>query len=369
MRRRSCSKSLFRWWFGKYTPYFANRDARTIDDVDEMHCDTHKRLRVIAAAGKMPLVEAIGKLPHVTSVGTICAAGFARQTLFIIGKLRNAGELAQYAGRCHLASTASGWMTKEMWLGYCFLYVSEMSVHRLSFDFDPRRGNLLISDGHGSRLNFAAAWLLAQFQVDLLILLPHTTHVAAPIDRAVAGPTKATLKAQFTKRAGELAAMRGQRGRAKLVRLITLESFINAFQRGAAADNIQAGFRATGLYPANVAAVLKSQFVTDDEPEYDPEMGEGMLEGNYLLTSPEGLDWLARREGYGDAAEAAASFGGKVGALFRRFTQCDPKQAHFLTPCPSVMWHGRLQTWDDIAAQEEAEARGEEEDEEEESDS
>jgi hypothetical protein len=111
-----------------------------------------------------------------------------------------------------------------------------------------------------------------------------------------------------------------------------LESFfMNAYARGTAPDNIQSGFRSTGLCPANVSAVLKSGFVQDDAPKYDPSAGEGAMEGHFLLTSAEGL---ARKEGNGDAEAAIAKSGGSIVRLSRQLLACDPKDAHFLTPFP-----------------------------------
>jgi hypothetical protein len=109
-------------------------------------------------------------------VATINATVFQRMTFFIVTKLRKLGDLYRFAGRCFIGSTDSGWMTKAVWTTYCFLYISEVIRHFLTLGIGvTRRGQPLLSDEHGSRLNFRAVRLAKRFGMDLLMFLPHFT--------------------------------------------------------------------------------------------------------------------------------------------------------------------------------------------------
>ena len=221
-----------------------------------------------------------------------------------------------------------------------------MSRHFLTLGTSATRPRqLLLSDGHGSRLNFRAAWLLNRFEIDLLIFLPHFTHAGQPIDIATAAPTKAALSAQIAKRLGALAAFdRSDRGTASRIRQLTIDAFISAMQKGCSPENIQAGFRAAGLFPADRGALLASarRFLSDGPMPLDPSRGEGSVRGHYLLTSPAGLEFLARLEYSCSAEMAEAMFGGSVRRVYEDLMNCDPKQAHLLTPMPPVFWDGEL---------------------------
>jgi hypothetical protein len=134
-RRRACNIGLIHWWFNTIEWILLDRDAMGVDNPDEMHCDTNKKLRVVVEGRKVPLVESTGKLPRITAVATINAAGFQRMTLFIVPKLRKLGDLHRFAGRCFIGASDSGSstrMTKAMWTMYCFLYLAEVTRHFLT---------------------------------------------------------------------------------------------------------------------------------------------------------------------------------------------------------------------------------------------
>jgi hypothetical protein len=235
-------------------------------------------------------------------------------------------------------------MTKQMWTIFCFLYISEMTRHFLTLGTSATRPRqLLFSDGHGSRLNFRAAWLLDHFGVDLLIFLPHTTHAGQPIDVATAAPTKVALSDQMSKRLGTVATFeKGDRGNAGRIRQLTIDAFISAMQKGCSPENIQAGFRAAGLIPGDREQLFLSarRFLSQGPPPFDPSLGEGSVQGNYLLTSADGLEFLAQLESHCSAEEAIAKFGGSVRQVYEDAMRCDAKLARLLTPMPPVFRDG-----------------------------
>jgi hypothetical protein len=57
---------------------------------------------------------------------------------------------------------------------------------------------LLIVHRHKSWMNIHAIWILHLFNIELLVLPGHSTHVLQPFDRAVASPLKTTLKEALT---------------------------------------------------------------------------------------------------------------------------------------------------------------------------
>jgi hypothetical protein len=174
--------------------------------------------------------------------------------------------------------------------------------------------------------------------------LPHQTHAAQPIDIATAAPTKVALSDEISKRLAPLLLDKGDRGNASRIRQMTIDAFISATQRGCSPDNIRAGFRSAGLFPADRQALLThaQRFLSDGPLPFDPSQGEGTMRGNYLLTSADGLEFLAQLEYGCCAADAEAKFGGSVRQIYEDLMNGDPKQAHLLTPMPPVVWEGQI---------------------------
>jgi hypothetical protein len=153
---------------------------------------------------------------------------------------------------------------------------------------------LLIMDGHKTRLSYEAAVLLDMFNIELLILPAHSSHLLQPVDVAVASPVKTEFKKKMDAALGRLmAADPEKREKSELLREVMVESFLVALEKGATFENIISGFRKSGIFPLERSVPLSSQFATAaPDPEIFRTINTGTEVGNKELTSTEGLEFL-----------------------------------------------------------------------------
>jgi hypothetical protein len=77
-------------------------------------------------------------------------------------------------------------------------FCAQLSVYRLSLPPDLfEEPALLILDGHISRPNITALMVFCLFNVDVLILPGHTTHVLRPLDIVIASSLKSECRHQL----------------------------------------------------------------------------------------------------------------------------------------------------------------------------
>jgi hypothetical protein len=69
---------------------------------------------------------------------------------------------------------------------------------------------------------------------------------------------------------------------------------------------------------------------------FDPSQGEGSVQGQCLLKSSEGLEFLTQLEYNCSAADAEMRFGGSVRRIYDDLMNTHPKHAHLITPMPPV---------------------------------
>ena len=94
-------------------------------------------------------------------------------------------------------------------------------------------------DGHDSHITANVIAHCMEHAIDLLILLPHTSHVLQPLDVSVFSPLKRALAVK-TDAASRLDT--GRISRSKWTRM-----YIYARQSAFSSLNILSGFKATGL--------------------------------------------------------------------------------------------------------------------------
>lgn len=118
-------------------------------------------------------------------------------------------------------------------------------------------------DGHPSRNNFIAALILYLFEVDLVLLPPHTSHLLQAFDVAVAAPLKSNFKNELVHQQFNLYFANGyniNKQTARELRTSLIKSFLNSLRKSATISNIESGFSSSGIYPLNVNQPLSSQY-------------------------------------------------------------------------------------------------------------
>lgn len=78
------------------------------------------------------------------------------------------------------------------------MLVCKLSYYRLSLPDEIRNDRiLLLVDGHPSRYNYEAALILYLFDIDLVLIAPHTSHLLQAFDVAISAPLKTYFKEEL----------------------------------------------------------------------------------------------------------------------------------------------------------------------------
>jgi hypothetical protein len=115
---------------------------------------------------------------------------------------------------------------------------------------------MLVLDGHGSHISIDFLWTCKQFNIQLLFLPPHSSHVLQPLDLA----SFSVLKSKYRQQIAQLATL-DDAAPVKKERFITC--YAAARQAGLTKDTIRAGWKASGMCPFNIELVLRSSQITN----------------------------------------------------------------------------------------------------------
>ncbi|KAF4414567.1 Pogo transposable element with KRAB domain [Fusarium acutatum] len=120
---------------------------------------------------------------------------------------------------------------------------------------NPKEPRLLILDGHGSHMTEDFLFECYNNNIFVLFLPAHSSHVLQPLDVAVFGP----LKRAYRKFLSDLASIADSSHIGKITFLYTYDK---ARKEAITKLNALAGWKATGLWPVNLAKVLMNPMVT-----------------------------------------------------------------------------------------------------------
>ena len=263
-----------------YVSSFYDKFGRIIADcppcllftMDETMLDTSFIRKIIKPRDMRSYVGSeFPDMPHITACCATNVIGH-RMPLFLILKQRKTFprelEVLSQGPMFSLASTKSGWQDRWSFLLWtlCFLGWYTSYIDTLPRSLASKSG-VLIMDGHSSRECPIALELFAAFNIRVLILPGHVTHILQMFDVGLAGP----LKQKY----GELLRMylksrHGYRDTvypAEMLRRQCVEAIIEAWDSVASPRNCRAAAEAVGLYPFSPTKPLENEFVRDLTPE------------------------------------------------------------------------------------------------------
>lgn len=106
--------------------------------------------------------------------------------------------MEDFVDLAYFASFGAGWITKNIFVYYCLLLICQLSHYRLTLPEELQIERfLLIVDGHKSRENYLPALILYLFNIDLLLLPSHSSHILQPFDICVASSLKSFFKEEL----------------------------------------------------------------------------------------------------------------------------------------------------------------------------
>lgn len=232
-----------------------------------------KKLKVLVPNQKLPLVVSPPVFPHITAVITVCAAGNCMDPLIILPNKRTKRNIEELISECLLASTESGWMNKDCFVLYSICFCAQISQYRLKLPQNIRNDPiLLIIDGHPSRRNYLANFIFSCFNIDILILPGHSSHILQPFDLTVASPLKSQFKINLSNAQFNIDNLNFnnfgvlQKQTAQQLREMLIRCFIDAHHKACSPSNIKMGFEKSGICPLDPNRPLESQYIMPEIP-------------------------------------------------------------------------------------------------------
>ena len=256
-----------------------------------------RRLKEPARRGELPLIPEAIKVPHLTGCVTFTASGYVFELLIILPNKKTLRTLDQYAGLAFFASYAAGWNTMNIFEYYALLLVCQLSQYRMTLPKNLRNERiLLLLDGHPSRFTFKACLILYLFDVDVVLIPPHTSHLLQAFDVSVASPLETYFEEELIQQRFDAYIEDGvdlTKQTARELRDCMIKSFISAMRKSTSIENIKSGFKKSGVVPINRTIPLSSEFaMQQNTQDHDAEH----LLRNYWLNSNSSLAELFQKE-------------------------------------------------------------------------
>lgn len=295
-RLAACSKALLREYFMLFGNIIADIPKALLLGADETMIDAIKKGKVVVPASvTQALAEGIPNMPHMTAMCCHTVTGKPFTPMIILKELHTCpDELKEFVGSglIHLASSPSGWQTRDTFLFWTLCLVNEMSFYRKTLDSSIRDHKaLLIMDGHSSRECPMALIFLKARNIDVLILPSHATHVMQIFDVSIACPLKTYYGSAIKKL---LHDMDNNGPAAPKIRHAVVEAFISAWTAACTYKNCINGAIKTGTCPVSFDKLCESPFVREFTREEEERLRarntrRGLNINKRILTTPEAI--------------------------------------------------------------------------------
>ena len=252
-----------------------------IFNVDEKGISiNHKPPNVIASVDICPQSVTSGKGKTVTILGCGSASGVAIPPFFVFpGKRMNSDLLHGSTPGAAATLSETGWSNSEVFRTY-------LETHFLKF-IPGRSGEkvLLILDGHRSHVSVGLVDWAKTHDIILFILPAHTSHILQPLDVACYGPFQRMYDFQCHRLIRQTSAA--------ITRYNVSEIASKVYSRALSAENLQAGFKKTGIYPLNMSAIPSEYmvpsevFITHSDVNAVESDSDATVEGGVLIADDE----------------------------------------------------------------------------------
>ena len=272
-RLESCSIEIIRSFSVSYGNLFSSVPPFLFFGADETMLESRCSLKAVLPNGTTVQIEAdFPDMPHISSMMCHNIYGVALPPFIILSDLRHLPEeLKPYTltNQIWVASTKTGYMNRDAFVLWCFHFVSWLSHYRTTLPQQFQQHQvLLVMDGHTSRENPLALFLLRRYNVEVLILPSHTTHVLQMFDRVLASVLKSEYGPKFRKLLRKSYVNEEQYASdLARTRYCAITALLDAWKKASTPSNCLKAARITGVYPYNPDAAINSEFVRDLTPE------------------------------------------------------------------------------------------------------
>ena len=263
LRAKATSEESVMIWFEKYFSVLGQMGINSpeqIWNVDE-HGTEHavRNKRVVGIKNVRQYQKQSHEKPHRTTMVTyVNAAGYALPPLIIHkGKYSDTWTRGCMPGTMVRASK-KGYINKKLFADYgkkllYHLYATNM--------IGNGKRNIILMDSHYSHVfNYCFMRMMYERNIKVIALPPHSSHWAQPLDK---NPFS-SFKEQFNKAMRCFLRKSGGRG---LKNEEYMSVFNVAWVKAMTPQNIQAGFKRTGIWPPNPEVVPKELFAVARKSE------------------------------------------------------------------------------------------------------
>lgn len=264
-RYYSCTPQVLNAYFDISKQLLENTHPALIFGADETGLDPKvKKKYVVPNDIKEFLVKDQSKIPHFSAMLSNNCIGQAVPPFIIMPELENCPpEVKSYiiTGQIWAVSSSSGWQTRNTFLIWTINFINWLSSFRLKLDEEIRDNSaLLILDGHNSRENPLAIYLLKLFNINVLILPSHTTHLLQMFDVVLARKFKKRFSNKFSKKLTNQCLL-NNRSMASAIRQCVISSLVEAWSETCTVEDCMMAAKVTSTYPYDPNIVLSSTFV------------------------------------------------------------------------------------------------------------
>ena len=252
-------------FYDEFGTLIASTPPALIFTADETMLDaTFVRKVIIPKMQRKYVTQDFPDVPHITAM-CCCNVIGKRFPLFVIIKnrltlppeLQILTETLEFI----LCSTSSGWMERWSFLMWTICFIGWFTLYKDSLDSNyADKSGVLIVDGHSSRECPIALELLRAYDIKLITLPGHVTHIMQLFDVGLASPLK-NLYSQILKDYIKLRHGLIEGNMTATLRRISVEAIIEAWNKVATIKNIQSSAKAVGLYPYDPTVPLNHQYV------------------------------------------------------------------------------------------------------------
>ena len=308
-RLDSCSFTVVENFFSQFSAFIASFHPALIFGVDETMIEPLPRKKVVVPKNvKTYLLDSYPEISHITGMMCHGVYGVSLPPFIVLTKLVNIppdlDTLCQ-TGQIHLASTNSGYMTRDLFVIWVFHFINFVKVYRSNLSPNLRsRPILLISDGHTSRENPLALHLLNRENIHLLILPAHCTHILQMFDVVIASAFKQSYSKHFDvffRQTEEDKTITSNVGK---VRLASVLSIVAAWKETTSLVFTLKSAQKTGMFPVNQLEVTNSVFVHKLNDKEIKRYNERQIRNqsrininSQIITTPEKIRELTERIG------------------------------------------------------------------------
>ena len=271
-RLESCAVDVIQGFIISYQNLFNETVPFLIFGADETMLESSCKLKAVLPNGTNVSFEAnFPDMPHISAMLCHNVFGVTLPPFIILSDLKHCPEELKpftLTNQLWLASTPNGYMNRDGFLLWSLHFITWLSCFRTTLPESLREQSaLLILDGHTSRENPIALFLLRRFNVQVLVLPSHTTHVLQMFDRVLAAVLKAEFGPKFRKLlkksietnmefASDLAR----------TRYCAVVALLDSWKKSATSSNCLKAAKIVGIYPPDPSIAAQSSFVRDLTP-------------------------------------------------------------------------------------------------------